>query len=49
MRYSITWRNDNPSTVYNKLAERLGRPPTLEEIKADLRRITREAKQEQQK
>lgn len=37
---STTWTNRNPDTIYNRLAAKLGREPTSEEIKADLARIT---------
>ena len=43
MRVTITWRNDNPDTVYNVLARKLGREPKRTEVIAELRRIMREA------
>jgi len=36
-----TWRNDNPNTIYNKLAARLGRTPTEQEAADEVRRILR--------
>lgn len=38
-----TWRNDNPDTVWNRLAARLGRQPTDAEAAAEVRRILRGA------
>ena len=43
MKVTTTWRNDNPNTIYNALARKLGRAPTNEEVKADIRRIFDEA------
>lgn len=40
--YSITWRNDNPDTIWNKLAGRLGRQPTNAEAAEEVKRILRE-------
>ena len=34
-----TWRNDNPQTIWNRLAARLGRQPTDAEAAAEVRRI----------
>lgn len=34
-----TWRNDNPQTIWNRLAARLGREPTDAEAAAEVRRI----------
>lgn len=39
MDTTVTWTNNNPNTVYNKLARKLGREPTREEVKKDLDRI----------
>lgn len=39
MRVTITWRNANPNTIWNKLALRLGREPTNEEAKQEVSRI----------
>lgn len=45
----ITHRNDNPSTIFNRLAERLGREPTDAEAAAEVRRILAEAREERLK
>lgn len=37
---TTTWTNRNPDTIYNRLAARLGREPTQQEVLADMRRIT---------
>lgn len=39
MQTNITWRNDNPNTIWNRLAKRLGREPTRAEAKAEVQRI----------
>jgi hypothetical protein len=33
------WQNANPNTIWAKLANRLGREPTNEEAKQEVRRI----------
>lgn len=38
-----TWRNDNPNTIWNVLAAKLGREPTAAEAKAEVQRILAEA------
>lgn len=38
---TTTWRNDNPNTIWNRLARRLGREPTDAEARAELDRIRR--------
>jgi hypothetical protein len=38
----ITWRNDNPDTIWNRLATRLGRQPTNAEATAEVKRILSE-------
>ena len=38
-RVTTMWHNDNPDTIWNKLAARLGREPTAAEAKAEVRRI----------
>lgn len=43
IRVTFTWRNDNPDTIWNRLAARLGREPTDEEGAAEVRRILDEA------
>lgn len=35
----VTWRNDNPNTIWNRLAARLGRQPTDAEAAAEVKRI----------
>lgn len=39
MKVNITFRNDNPNTIWNTLARKLGREPTHEEAKAEVLRI----------
>ena len=39
---TTTWRNDNPNTIWNRLALKLGREPTHAEAKAEVERIMRE-------
>lgn len=39
IRVTITHRNDNPDTIWNALARRLGREPTDAEATAEVRRI----------
>lgn len=39
---TITVRNDNPDTIWNRLAARLGRQPTNAEAADEVRRILRE-------
>ena len=39
---ATTWTNNNPETIWNKLARRLGREPTTAEATAEVRRILRE-------
>lgn len=43
IRIITTWRNDNPDTIFNQLAARLGREPTDAEASAEVRRILDEA------
>jgi hypothetical protein len=42
MQVNVTWRNDNPNTIWNRLAAKLGREPTNAEAAADVRRILEE-------
>ena len=44
MAFKVTtsWHNSNPDTIYNKLATKLGRQPTNQEVKAELNRIISE-------
>ena len=39
LKVSVTWHNPDPNTIWNKLAARLGREPTHEEAKAEVKRI----------
>lgn len=39
MKITTTWRNDNPNTIWAKLAERLGREPTDKEAAGEVKRI----------
>lgn len=43
MRITTTWTNNNPNTIWNKLAAKLGREPTRAEVIAELNRIRSEA------
>lgn len=36
---NVTIRNDNPNTIWNVLARKLGREPTREEAIAEVKRI----------
>jgi hypothetical protein len=39
MQITITWTNNNPNTIWNRLAAKLGRQPTNAEAAAEVRRI----------
>ena len=39
MNITTTWRNDNPDTIWNRLAAKLGRAPTNAEVTSEVRRI----------
>lgn len=41
VRVTFTVRNDNPNTIWNVLAKRLGREPTNAEAADEVRRILR--------
>lgn len=41
---TVTVRNDNPNTIWNRLAAKLGREPTNAEAKAEVLRILRDAR-----
>ena len=41
IKITTTWTNHNPTTIWNKLAARLGREPTNEEAKDEVLRILR--------
>jgi len=38
-KVTMTVTNSNPNTIYNRLKDKLGREPTNDEIKSDIRRI----------
>lgn len=42
MQINITHTNNNTDTIWNKLAEKLGRQPTNEEARQEVLRILRE-------
>ena len=42
MKITFNHRNDNPNTVWNQLAKRLGRQPTMKEAEEEVLRIIRE-------
>jgi len=44
IQITTTWRNDNPDTVWNKLAAWLGREPTNQEASDEVKRILQEAR-----
>lgn len=39
MQVTIKVRNDNPNTIWNRLAVKLGREPTTAEATAEVKRI----------
>lgn len=41
-RLTVTFHNPNPSTIWNRLAARLGREPTPQEARAEVLRILAE-------
>lgn len=43
MRVTISFHNPNPSTIWNRLAARLGREPTNAEAREEVERILLEA------
>lgn len=44
MQVNVTWTNDNPNTIWNRLKAKLGRTPTHEETTAEVMRILRDIK-----
>lgn len=46
VKVTTTWMNNNPDTIFNKLAAKLGRTPTDAEAAAEVRRILQENSQE---
>lgn len=47
MKITITWRNDNPNTIWNVLARKLGREPTDKEAADEVKRILGESREVQ--
>jgi hypothetical protein len=45
IQINVTVRNDNPNTIWNVLARKLGREPTNEEAIAEVKRILRGERQ----
>lgn len=43
MQVNVTWHNDNPNTIWNRLAARLGREPTEAEAREEVKRILTES------
>ncbi len=41
LRVTIRFVNDNPDTIWNRLAAKLGREPTVAEAVAEVKRILR--------
>lgn len=39
MKFTQTWQNDNPKTIWNVLTAKLGRQPTNAEAAAEVRRV----------
>ncbi len=39
IRVTTSWRNDNPDTIWNRLAAKLGREPTNAEAAQEVKRI----------
>ncbi len=42
MQINVTWHNAGPHTIYGKLAARLGREPTSQEVRDEMQRISDE-------
>jgi hypothetical protein len=42
MKITFSVQNDNPNTIHNRLKARLGREPTNEELREEVRRILSE-------
>ena len=45
LKVTHTWTNNNPNTIWNKLAAKLGREPTNKEASDEVRRILAELTQ----
>ena len=43
MKTTVTWTNNNPNTIWNRLAAKLGREPTNAEAIAEVKRILADA------
>ncbi len=43
MRITTTWTNNNPNTIWNRLAAKLGREPTNAEAETEVKRIMTQA------
>lgn len=48
MKITFTYTNNNPNTIYNKLAAKLGREPKMFEVKEEVNRILSEARIERE-
>jgi hypothetical protein len=46
IQITVTARNDNPGTIWNVLAARLGREPSEDEARDEVLRILEEARQD---
>ena len=46
VRINITVHSDNPDTIWNRLAAKLGRQPTRDEASAEVKRILAETAQD---
>ena len=44
MKTTVTWTNNNPNTIWNRLAAKLGREPTNAEATAEVKRILSEGR-----
>ncbi|MGX5775461.1 hypothetical protein [Methylorubrum zatmanii] len=44
VQVTVTVRNDNPNTIWNRLAAHLGREPTAQEARNEVRRILAKAR-----
>ena len=42
IQVAVTWTNNNPNTIWNRLTAKLGREPTAAEAKAEVQRILTE-------
>lgn len=44
MKTTFTITSNNPKTIFNKLLGKLGRPPTCQELRDEVRRIIASSK-----